>query len=109
MHTSKERKKYSGIKMTEKVSFYADEKTWEKFKDQVYRSSGTTRTLSTELNKLIEDKTLIKLETQLRGLIPTEKKTSFTLEEIKRERPTPPEKAENLIRKMRSGNAGISG
>ena len=95
--------------MTEKVSFYADEKAWEKFKDQVYRSSGTTRALSTELNKLIEDKTLIKLETQLRRLIPTEKKTMFTLEEIKRERPTTPEKAEHLIRKMRSGNAGISG
>lgn len=32
--------------MPEKVSFYTDEKTWEKFKDQVYRSSGTFRALS---------------------------------------------------------------
>ena len=95
--------------MTEKVSFYADEEAWEKFKDQVYRSSGTKRALSTELNKIIEDITLIKLETQLRGLIPTQEKDSFTLEEIKRNRPTPPEKAEELIKKMRTGNADISG
>jgi hypothetical protein len=95
--------------MTEKVSFYADEKAWEKFKNQVYRSSGTTRTLSTELNKLLEDRTLIKLETQLRELMPTQEKTAFTLEEIKRNRPTPPEKSEELIQKMRSRNAGISG
>ncbi len=95
--------------MTDKVSFYANEKAWEKFKDQVYRSSGTKRTLSTELNKLIEDTTLIKLETQLRRLIPTQEKTAFTLEAIKRNRPTPPETAEELIRKMRTRNAGISG
>ena len=95
--------------MTEKVSFYADEKAWEKFKDQVYRSSGTTRTLSAELNKLIEDTTLIKLETQLRGLIAAQERPSFTLEEIKQKRPRLPEKAEDVIRKMRSGNANIPG
>ena len=45
------------------------EMSWEKFKDQVYRSSDTISALSSELNKIIDNNTLINLEDNLRKLI----------------------------------------
>ena len=47
------------------------------------------------------------LEKELKASRPT-KKMSFTLEEIKSNRPTPPQAAEEMIRKLRDNNAGLS-
>ncbi|MHA2248357.1 MAG: hypothetical protein ACXADY_25635 [Candidatus Hodarchaeales archaeon] len=95
--------------MKEKVSFYTEKKSWEKFKDHVYRSSGTMRALSSELNKIIDDNTLIKLGDNLRKLLqPTDVQT-FSLEQIKQNRPTMPIPAEKIIREMRNSHANLSG
>ncbi|MFX1284485.1 MAG: hypothetical protein ACFFB5_12570 [Promethearchaeota archaeon] len=94
--------------MTEKVSFYTDKKSWERFKDQVYRSSGTMRNLSSELNKIIDDNTLINLEVNLKRLISSKENQSFSLEEIKQDRPTVPIPAEEIIREMRNSHVNLS-
>ncbi len=94
--------------MREKVSFYTDKKSWEKFKDQVYRSSGAMRALSSELNKIIDDTTLINLEDAFKKLIQQNDKQSFSLEEIKQERPTIPIPAEKIIREMRNSHVDLS-
>ena len=88
--------------MTEKVSFYANNKTWDRFKNQVFRASGTVRTLSSELNKIIDDYTLSQVEEALKNILQKKNLTSFTLEEIKENRPTPPVLAEKIIREMRT-------
>ncbi len=95
--------------MTEKVSFYTDKKSWEKFKDHVYRSSGTMRNLSSELNKIIDEYTLINLEDNLKKLLQLTDVQTFSLEQIKQERPTMPLPAEKLIREMRNSHANLSG
>ncbi len=95
--------------MTEKVSFYTEKKSWEKFKDQVYRSSGTMRALSSELNKIIDDNTLIKLEDNLRKLLQSTDVQTLSLEQIKQNRPTMPIPAEKIIREMRNSHANLSG
>ncbi|MFX1506633.1 MAG: hypothetical protein ACFFDC_11070 [Promethearchaeota archaeon] len=95
--------------MTEKVSFYTDKKSWEKFKDQVYRSSGTMRALSSELNKIIDDHTLINLEENLRKLLQSEEVQPYSVEQIKQNRPTMPVPAEKIIREMRNSHANLSG
>ncbi|UCG90737.1 MAG: hypothetical protein JSU57_03120 [Candidatus Heimdallarchaeota archaeon] len=94
--------------MTEKVSFYTDKKSWEKFKDHVYRSSGTMRNLSSELNKIIDDNTLINLEDNLKRLITSKEIQTFSLEEIKQDRPTVPISAEEIIREMRKSHVNLS-
>ncbi len=94
--------------MTEKVSFYTEKKSWEKFKDQVYRSSGTMRALSSELNKIIDDNTLIDLEDNLRKLVQPTNVQAFSIEQIKQERPTIPEPAEKVIREMRNSHVNLS-
>ncbi|MFX0211836.1 MAG: hypothetical protein ACFFDT_38025 [Candidatus Hodarchaeota archaeon] len=95
--------------MTEKVSFYTEKKSWEKFKDQVYRSSGTMRALSSELNKIIDDNTLIKLEENLRKLLQSEDVQIYSLEQIKQDRPTMPVPAEKIVREMRNSHVNLSG
>jgi len=95
--------------LTEKVSFYTEKKSWEKFKDQVYRSSGTMRALSSELNKIIDDNTLINLEENLRKLLQPKDVQTFSLEQIKQDRPTMPIPAEKLIREMRNSHDNLSG
>ncbi len=91
------------------MSFYTERKSWEKFKDQVYRSSGTMRALSSELNKIIDDNTLIDFEDNLRKLLqPTDDQT-FSLEQIKQERPTIPIPAEKIVREMRNSHVDLSG
>ncbi len=95
--------------MTEKVSFYTEKKSWEKFKDQVYRSSGTMRALSRELNKIIDDNTLINLEENLRKLLQPTDVQIFSLEQIKQDRPPMPIPAEKIIREMRNSHVDLSG
>ena len=95
--------------MREKVSFYSKKKTWEKFKDQVYRSSGTLRALSSELNKIIDDHTLINLEDNLRKLLQSEDVQTYSIEQIKEDRPTMPIPAEKIVREMRNFHANLSG
>ena len=95
--------------MTEKVSFYTEKKSWEKFKDQVYRSSGTMRALSSELNKIIDDHTLINLEENLRKLVQSEEVQPHSIDQIKQNRPTIPIPAERIIREMRNSHANLSG
>ena len=83
--------------------------SWEKFKDQVYRFSDTMRALSSELNKIIDNNTLINLEDNLRKLLqPTDVQT-FSLEQIKQNRPTMHIPAEKIIREMRNSHANLSG
>ena len=88
--------------LTEKVSFYTEKKSWEKFKDQVYRSSGTMRALSSELNKIIDDNTLINLEENLRKLLQSEDVQTYSVEQIKQVRPIMPVPAEKIVREMRN-------
>jgi hypothetical protein len=94
--------------LTEKVSFYTEKKSWEKFKDQVYRSSGTMRALSSELNKIIDDNTLINLEENLRRLLQPKGVQTFSLEQIKQDRPIMPVPAERIVREMRNSHANLS-
>ena len=90
--------------MSEKVTFYAKKEAWEKFKERAYRSSGTLRGLSKQLNKIIEDQTLIDLEDKLSALVNSESQKSFSLEEIKQNRPKISVPAEEIIREMRDSN-----
>ncbi|MHA2298504.1 MAG: hypothetical protein ACXAEU_06755 [Candidatus Hodarchaeales archaeon] len=94
--------------MTEKVSFYAKKESWEKFKEQVFRSSRNLRALSGELNKIIEERTLINLEENLKKLIEPNTLKSYSLEEIKSDRPKLPVTAEQIIREMRESNVNLS-
>jgi hypothetical protein len=88
--------------MTDKVSFYVKEKSWKRFKKQVFRESGSVRALSSELNKIIDDYTLKNVEESLKKIGRTENHTSYTIEEIKQKRPSPPISAETLVREMRT-------
>ncbi|MHA1971848.1 MAG: hypothetical protein ACTSW1_02575 [Candidatus Hodarchaeales archaeon] len=94
--------------MKEKASFYPNKKSWEKFKSIVYRKQGSLRTLSKELNNIIEDYSLFYLEENLKNLIGNDIK-SFSTEEIKRNRPKVVGiKSEDLIREMRDSNVDLS-
>ena len=67
----------------------------------MFRASGSVRALSSELNKIIDDYTLSEVEEGLKKIKPSNTRKSYTLEEIKTNRPTPPVSAEKVIRDMR--------
>ena len=66
------------------------------------------RALSSELNKIIDDHTLINLEENLRKLIQPKDIQTFSLVQIKQNRPTMPIPAESIIREMRNSHANLS-
>ena len=92
--------------MTEKASFYPNKDSWEKFKDKIYQQQGTLRTLSKELNKIIEDHTLYHLEENLRKIVSSERE--FSINQIKTNRPKVTIKSESLVREMRDSNVSLS-
>ena len=67
----------------------------------MFRASGSVRALSSELNKIIDDYTLSEVEEGLKKIKPSNTRKTYTLEEIKANRPTPPVSAEKVIRDMR--------
>lgn len=92
--------------MKEKASFYPNKDSWEKFKIEISQKRGTLKTLSKELNKLIEDHILYNIEKNLKEI--SSSKKEFSINQIKSNRPKITLASEDIIREMRDSNVNIS-
>ena len=93
-----------------KVSIYIDEELWQKFKKMIVQRTGDTRSLSKEVQSLIEERIVEKtlLDAFKRLDLNLEKLPSFG--DIKLVVPTEPISSGKMVREMRDGRAeSISG
>jgi len=98
------------VKSLGKVSIYIDYELWQKFKKMVVRRSGDTRSLSKEVQSLIEE-TIVE-----KALLDTFKKLGLNLEklppfgDVKAVVTVKPTSSGRKVREMRDGRAeSISG
>ena len=88
-----------------KISLYLKDETWSKFKRNVLRRTGDLRSLSAEVQSLIEDNTIedsLRKGFEQMGI--DIKPMSFS--EIVPVKPSVPTSSASMIRKMRDGRLG---
>ncbi|MFQ5981177.1 MAG: hypothetical protein ACE5OZ_23800 [Candidatus Heimdallarchaeota archaeon] len=86
--------------MTEKVSFYVDEKLWKTFKDRVFEKNGSLRGLSQELSNLLRESLPGFLYEELKQRVTTDT-TAFEPQKIKAGRPKAKVSSTVLLREER--------
>lgn len=86
--------------MTEKVSFYVDEKLWKTFKDSVYSKKGSMRGLSEELSKILRESLPESLREELQRRMSLDL-TKFDPQSIKTGRPKVSTSSTQLLREER--------
>ncbi len=86
--------------MTEKVSFYVDEKLWKAFKDRVFNKNGSLRGLSHELSNILRDSLPESLSEELKRRIIADP-TAFDPQSIRVGRPKVKISSTQLLREDR--------